>query len=962
MNNRKFFTCCLSGQDDLLLEFAQILHAQSVRIRAIISSAVTVRRWAGAHQIPCHRTWSDMDWRSETIDYLLSLGNDELIPDKVLQQFFYLSIRLHDALLPGYAGANAASWAILNNETTHGITWHVIDALVNGGDILMQVPVPIAPDETAASLKIKCREQALNSFPELVDSLAGMSCLPVAQDLSKRSFTEVWQKPFNNACVDWRKSAEEIDRLWRATQFGPGQNPFATCKMLVMGASFTVNALHLLTAHSAAEPGVVLETGAGYWTVSTASNDLQITQLSDASGAEIDLHLLAARNGITPGHRLTALSPENQLLLQELSQQYFSSEQYWVTLISRFEPAGAELYPDVLSLKALPRSLYYQCLELTRNPSELPVVLLTAWAIYLQRMENREQIGIWVRAPHSAVPLALNAFFSSVLPVIIDIDEQNNFLQIFEKIRTSCASLMQLNTFQNDIWQRYPILRRKGCSAKHCGTVDLSPVSHQHVGTGVMVSESFVSLFTQLLLHTEIPVAKISWLSLKDQQQILLHWNATDQTYPDHKTLHRLFEEQVHRTPDHIAVIDADRHITYQMLNCRINQLTLFLKTCHGIQTDQLVAVCVDRSHLMLVALLGILKAGATCLPLEPTDPAGRIRQIMDDSKATLILCTRATASYLRTAADFTRGGVKLLELDDPDIAAKLLTHPEANPRTRMSSSQLAYVIYPDAGSGSLTGVEIEHRAIVNQISWMNSTYPLKPDDRILQRARTVSDKSIWELFWATGWGATVVLCEPDGQDDLHCLASLMRRESITVVQFSASELQQFAAAIHTGVNQPASLQHIFCIGEVPDPVTVKAIRQMLPTVEIHSLFGSSETAVNGLAWDCTEDTGACIGKPIANLRAYVLDQKLRPMPVGARGDLYMSGIGLVRGYVHRSSLTEQRLIVNPFLNDADRRTGQHLRMVKTGAQARWLENGNLEYSGHPHSALMPKKPDSENC
>ena len=218
MKNSTTPTCYLIGQGQLLLNCAKILQTKSFQINAIISTSSAIEAWAQQQQINWVATLSDIDWDHNPADYLFSISNDQLIPAKVLQRIGCLSLHYHDAPLPRYAGSNSTAWAILQNETTYGISWHCIAPNVDSGDIVKQVTFPVLPDETVSSLNVKCTQHALEALTELAEELLNHSYQRIPQDRSQRSFFSRTQKPTGNGWLNWHNSADDIERLWRATQ------------------------------------------------------------------------------------------------------------------------------------------------------------------------------------------------------------------------------------------------------------------------------------------------------------------------------------------------------------------------------------------------------------------------------------------------------------------------------------------------------------------------------------------------------------------------------------------------------------------------------------------------------------------------------------------------------------------------------------------------------------------------
>lgn len=383
----------------------------------------------------------------------------------------------------------------------------------------------------------------------------------------------------------------------------------------------------------------------------------------------------------------------------------------------------------------------------------------------------------------------------------------------------------------------------------------------------------------------EKPIPEDERVTQQEKHQLLVEWNTTNTPFPAHQTIHGLFEEQVSKTPHHVALIAQDIQLTYQELNSQANQLANYLITHHAIQPDQLIAVCLDRSQWMSIALLGILKSGAAYVPLDPNYPAKQIEFILNETKASVIVTTQAHEQKLRSLSNIDWERTKLFILDHADFLSTLTRQSTVNPVTTATSCNLAYVMYTSGTTGNPKGIQIEHRGIVNQLTWMNQTYPLSATDKILQKAPYGFDMSIWELFWANWYGAIVVFAKPEGHKDPDYLIQLIQKEQISVVCFPPSILNELIDALAKKNFRLDSLHHLFCGGEVLTTTTVNQVYTLLPEVTIHNLYGPTEASIGVLAYKCIRQQPVIVGKPLSNTRVYVLDTQLRLLPVGTSGN-----------------------------------------------------------------------------
>jgi len=432
-------------------------------------------------------------------------------------------------------------------------------------------------------------------------------------------------------------------------------------------------------------------------------------------------------------------------------------------------------------------------------------------------------------------------------------------------------------------------------------------------------------------------------LTNADYQKIINTWNQTEALYPQDKTIYQLFEEQVKKFPNNIAVLFKDQTLTYQELNTKSNQLAYLIREQyrnshrHALPADMLIGLCVERSFDMIIGILGILKAGAAYVPLDPDYPKDRLEYMISDSHAELIVTQQ---NIIRKNKFLNRH--KLIIIDSPAIKTQLTHHQIINPSYIAGPKNLAYVIYTSGSTGKPKGVMIEHRAVVNHNHWMQQTFGFTDQDRILQKTPFSFDASVWELLLPITHGAQLVFAEPNKHKDPEYYLEVMEKFAITKIQFVPSLLRaliDFIAAQNINLTTFHSLKDIFCGGEPLSSDLAGEVLNLLP-IKLHNLYGPSETTIDTSYFSCqslAEIAAIPIGKPIYNMQLYVLDSHFNPCPIGVPGEIYIGGVGVARGYLNQTQLTEERFIENPFARD---------RMYKSGDLARWLPDGNLEYIG----------------
>ena len=447
-----------------------------------------------------------------------------------------------------------------------------------------------------------------------------------------------------------------------------------------------------------------------------------------------------------------------------------------------------------------------------------------------------------------------------------------------------------------------------------------APIGAQRICGYVQVT--LQGLVEALEQAPQLPVNRLPVLEAQERQQVLGAFNATEMAYDLDQTLHGMFERQVARTPDAIAVKAGDVVLTYAELNVRANQLAHHLLAL-GVQPDSRVAICVERGLDMVVGLYAILKAGAAYVPLDPAYPPERLAYMLQDSAPVVVLAQGSTRALL--------GAVPMIDLEQPSWSHL----PSDNPQVDAVG---AYVIYTSGSTGQPKGVINDHAGVVNRLLWMQDAYGLKPHDRVLQKTPFSFDVSVWEFFWPLFTGARLVMARPGGHKDPLYLCEVIEAEQITTLHFVPSMLDVFLA--HGDVRQAAGLVRVMCSGEALPGSLVRRFKQQLPGIGLYNLYGPTEAAVDVTAWNCARPDVADntpIGKPIANTRMYVLDAQLQPVPLGVVGELFIGGVQVARGYLNRPELTAERFLKDPFSSG---------RMYRTGDLGRFLPDGNIEYLG----------------
>ena len=444
------------------------------------------------------------------------------------------------------------------------------------------------------------------------------------------------------------------------------------------------------------------------------------------------------------------------------------------------------------------------------------------------------------------------------------------------------------------------------------------------------------AMISRLLGHLEIllmsmvndpeqRVAQISILTTQERQLILKKWNQTTQAYPN-QCIHQLFEAQVERTPDEIALVFGEECWTYRELNHKANQLAHYLQQL-GVKPETIVGICLERSPEMIISLLGVLKAGGVYLPLDPTYPDERLRWILADAQVEVMLTQRRKDAK-------EEGRVVCWDADGEAIALQSIE----NPISDVTAASLAYVIYTSGSTGKPKGVMIEQRSLTNTITALQQQLGISCTDHWLAITTIAFDIAALELFLPLIVGARVILTPQTALVDPLQIAAIIEQQQITVMQATPATWRLLIAHGWTG---KADLK-ILCGGETLDQSLAQQL--LLSGQEVWNLYGPTETTIWSAAQKLTHNQPVTIGHPIANTQFYILDQHLQPVPIGVPGELYIAGAGVARGYLNRPELTTEKfLLKTPLCASAPLRENT---LYKTGDRTRYLPDGTIEYLG----------------
>lgn len=801
MNTHHFnlLRCYLIGEDGLLVQCAEVLRAQHHRVVGIISPLHLAKTWAMQNNVPYFETLSlaESHLANTPFDYWVSVVNREILPAAVLKRCRCFPINFHYSPLPRLAGVHAPSWAILNGEKQHAVTWHVMAERVDAGDILKQTSFALDENETAFSLHAKCSQHGLDAFSELVDELANQTYPRQPQNLQDRTYYGLHQKPPGNGWITWHDTGENIERLCRALHFRPYTNPFSVAKLSLGEAVFVLESCQIGKL-SNQPPGTLVALSDDRWEVATSTHNLILLQISTPEGKPCDFATLAQHYHLVCGQRMPSPTARERKQLQAISTTLGQHEGFWRDQLLAFEAATVPFLPDMpreenplthvkRKVQWLPETLTL-ALTTTYPDTPLSTLLLTAWFVYLYRLGNTDNLGVGFYAPETfknSVPSALSRFFAHTLPLMIQFQDDLSFADALQHVIQRCHELKTHVTYDQSLWHRDPDLSDKTSyfplmvsitdesdSVLEPAFVTLlisidgkrltwltDEAALKRDSNFLFITRRFFSHLCTLLQATvetpTTPISQLNWLSPAEKKKLIVTWNQTERDYPQDKTIAQLFEAQVDRTPHHVAVVYGDQQLTYEELNRKANQLGNYLRQ-QAVKPDEFVTIYLERGLEMIIAILGILKSGAAYLPIATHLPLSRIQFMLLDSRARWVITTQNLARKIKGWCREQAYSIKTLCMDADK--SQINACSDQNGQALASPENLAYVIYTSGTTGNPKGVMVCHKNLINLIIEQIKQFKITMKSKVLQFASIGFDASVSEIFTSFFAGSTLYI------------------------------------------------------------------------------------------------------------------------------------------------------------------------------------------------------------
>ncbi|WP_370229779.1 MupA/Atu3671 family FMN-dependent luciferase-like monooxygenase, partial [Cognatishimia sp.] len=742
------------GNESLLIQCAEAWQSAGHEVAQVVTKSQAIADWAKSrgYAVVLHDGALQDVALDGTFDWLLSVANLQIIPDGLLK-LAGGAVNFHDGPLPDYAGLNAPVWARMQGERTHGITWHLIENGVDEGDILVQSTFDIADDDTALTLNTKCFEAAMTSFPDVIAALEAGAKPRRAQDLAGRRYFGASQRPKAAGRIDFDNSADEVVAFVRALDHGDYWNPLTLPKLSIAGDIVAVR--HAERVQGTGRPGEVLDVADHTRTVACATGAVRLSHFSDLGGRP-----WSDVSGVAKGSPLSSAKTADRL--ERALSKVVGAEAAWRITLASYVPARLPL------IKPAQEPADWASLRVDADLDPAQQLVVARLFASLSGCESAAQIAF----VHEDMTRSAG-YLAPWVPMPLALSKEQSVQTEIDTARQDLATLVQRDTYPLDLIGRAPELATPELP-------DLSFITDPDVGPIEGVALNILCHGHGMRLrydanrldedHATRLVARLDWIAAQlassdslvsdldllppsEKHHLLSARNDTDLNIDLDITIHALISEQAAKTPEATALVFEHDALSYAQLEARSNQTAQVLRA-NGMVKGDVVGVHCRRGHDLVVACLGILKAGGTYLPLDPAFPAERIAIYVEDSRAGFILSQDALSDQLPPSA------AKVLNIDsDPAFhaASDLPVADEAE------SSDLAYLIFTSGSTGRPKGVMVEHRNVVNFFGGMDAQIDHQTPGTWLAVTSLSFDISVLELFYTLSRGFKVVIAGDEG-------------------------------------------------------------------------------------------------------------------------------------------------------------------------------------------------------
>ena len=967
------FSCILVGGGAMLVQCIEILERFNVSIQSVVSTDERIKDLAINLNIPCYTNLGDLSVFS-TIDYIFSINNGILLKKEFTLLANCRAINYHDSPLPRYAGIYATNQAILHHELDHGITWHEVVDAIDAGDILLSEKVDIKPDDTSFTLNSRCFETSVWSFTKLVEMILLDKVVPNPQDLSKRTYFGLADRPASMGILNWNETSKSLSALLRACNVGPqSDNEFLMASVLINEQLYYVGKADVRKGKFG-EIGEVVRYKNSLG-ISCVDGCVVIEQLFDSQGVEAEVDLLLVIGQIHP-------LPDKTVVRQV--KQHFEAiakyEDFWRNQFSKGELLPSPIVTSLVSESLdewidIPESVFSSIKPRWSDDDFFSLVSAIAFIFTLKLCGRKDGILAIIPKGFSEINAQTYDYFAKWIPYYASIKGSESFEELIINHLTDFSKILKRKTYCANLLVRYPRLRDQ---ANQLPGIFVVAEGEQIPDNGMVfevgldsvrmkgVTEDVVTAFrifvTNVLSNLNTEATKISLFQPNLFSVVSENINIPICTATPLEDVVSLFRKQQVLFPDKIAIFDRNEVISYHKFKADISQFSVILAN-NGITKGSVVAVNIDRSYHYFVAIMATLYRGAAFLPIDPSLPEDRQQYMMSDSNVSALVVSRS--KHVESKND-----VPVINISEVQFLGFFDQKP-----VEIEGDSVAYIIYTSGSSGVPKGVKISRLALANFVSGALNLYEISHKDNILQFSNLGFDASIEEIFMAFCSGASLFLREEKILSPREFLEYSVENE-ITVWDLPTAFWRQIIAFddyISSATELPVRV--VIIGGEAIAISDAECWSQSSPDHRLFNTYGPTETTVVALAYELKPYERYAfqipIGRPLPGYTIHVVDENGNPLPFGMVGELLIAGDSVADGYVNVSDKQSQAFGILKHPQRADQRS------YRTGDLVVSDSDGLVYYVGRKDEQLkirgfriepneianqIEQLPDIQNC
>ncbi len=959
-------SCFLLGNTSLLITCCDQLLLKNWKILGIISADYKVTEYAEKKGISLKdQQTSIFSFLSQTsFDYLFSIVNEFILDKTIFNLPLRLAVNYHDSLLPEGAGVFSTTWALINREQNHGISWHIIDEGIDTGDLLVQKKIEIENDESSISLNVKCYQNAIESFVVLLNDLENNSFNRVKQDQNKRTYFPKNKRPLNVGILNFSKSELSLKSMLNAFDFGKNlDNDFCSPKIYLGNRFYIPSDYRWKTSQKNIQIGSVEEATPEGILIRMEGEALLITRMTTMEGEKVELDALLKDTELNPGVLLSY--PEASYLshIHGLYERIIGYEDFWVRKLCDLnlvkfpfihsEKSGIDDYS--IEKFELKDELLAYCEQINSNGIELNLYSLIL--LYISRLSDNAEFDIWFKieteySRHSNL-------FSPYVPLGCKFEKQSAIAENLDLANDHIKQTIRKGTFVRDIFLRKKILREadiKSVTKKipfFIGGID-NPNDFESVlpiDWGILVSlntralflvynksdcntivaEKFFHHFTvfshNIINQKDTVLSKVQLLSKLEKDQKIVDWNRIKVEYPDDVCIHELIENWAAKTPEETAIVLKDEKISYRELNEKADNIAAYIMN-KGVCEGDRVGVMMDRSINTVVSFLGVLKTGATYVPLDINLPVSRLEYMIEDSGIKALI----------TDWKISDSSFKIETLLFSDC---IQTRGKSAPFPKVQSDSLAYIKYTSGSTGNPKGVMIMHKNVVGFLYSIRHVVKVY-EKRIGTCVAPLSfDTSVEEVYSCLCFGGTVHIMLKEQTTDLEYFAGYLVDKKVNVSYI----IPEFIEGVGTYLKNEStiSLKTLLTGLYAKKNSVFRPFFELRNPVRVINTYGPTEVTYGSNAYQLKGDEDPLentpIGKPFPNYATYIVDSDMQLLPDFIQGELIIGGVGISKGYINKPDITALKFV--DFESENFR-----TRVYKSGDVVYSVPSGDIHFVG----------------